>query len=54
MNAVYLAIAAGALSIIYGVWATMSVLRADAGNARMQEIAGYIQEGAMPIFLAST
>ncbi|MBL1406755.1 MAG: sodium-translocating pyrophosphatase [Rhizobiales bacterium] len=47
MNAVYLAIAAGALSIIYGVWATMSVLRADAGNARMQEIAGYIQEGAM-------
>lgn len=46
MNAVYLAIAAGVLSIIYGVWATMAVLRADAGNARMQEIAGYIQEGA--------
>ena len=46
MNAVYLAIAAGALSIIYGIWATMSVLNADAGNARMQEIAGYIQEGA--------
>jgi K(+)-stimulated pyrophosphate-energized sodium pump len=46
MNAVYLAIAAGGLSIIYGIWATMSVMNADAGNARMQEIAGYIQEGA--------
>ena len=47
MNAVYLAIAAGGLSILYGIWATMSVLNADAGNSRMQEIAGYIQEGAM-------
>jgi K(+)-stimulated pyrophosphate-energized sodium pump len=46
MTAVYLAIAAGVLSIIYGIWATMSVLNADAGNSRMQEIAGYIQEGA--------
>ncbi len=47
MNAVYLAIAAGVLSIVYGIWATMSVMKADAGNSRMQEIAGYIQEGAM-------
>jgi K(+)-stimulated pyrophosphate-energized sodium pump len=47
MNAVYLAIAAGGLSILYGIWATMSVLNADAGNSRMQEIAGFIQEGAM-------
>ncbi|MCB1440897.1 MAG: sodium/proton-translocating pyrophosphatase, partial [Nitratireductor sp.] len=46
MTAVYLAIAAGVLSIIYGIWATMSVMNADAGNSRMQEIAGYIQEGA--------
>ena len=46
MTAVYLAIAAGGLSILYGIWATMSVLNADAGNSRMQEIAGYIQEGA--------
>ncbi|MFK7903157.1 MAG: sodium-translocating pyrophosphatase [Nitratireductor sp.] len=46
MNAVHLAIAAGVLSIIYGIWATRSVINADAGNARMQEIAGYIQEGA--------
>ncbi|WP_075996092.1 sodium-translocating pyrophosphatase [Salaquimonas pukyongi] len=46
MTAVYLAIAAGVLSIVYGIWATMSVMSADAGNSRMQEIAGYIQEGA--------
>ena len=46
MTAVYLAIAAGVLSILYGIWATMSVMSADAGNSRMQEIAGYIQEGA--------
>ncbi|MCB1386693.1 MAG: sodium/proton-translocating pyrophosphatase, partial [Nitratireductor sp.] len=46
MTAVYLAIAAGVLSILYGIWATMSVMSADAGNSRMQEIAGFIQEGA--------
>ncbi|MEL6287660.1 MAG: sodium-translocating pyrophosphatase [Pseudomonadota bacterium] len=39
-------IACGALSIVYGAWATQSLLAADAGNARMQEIAGAIQEGA--------
>ncbi len=36
----------GLLSIVYAVWATRSVLAADQGNARMQEIAGYIREGA--------
>ncbi|MCK7472766.1 MAG: hypothetical protein MZV49_02820 [Rhodopseudomonas palustris] len=30
----------GALSIVYAIWATSSVLSADQGNARMQEIAG--------------
>ncbi len=39
-------IACGALSIIYAVYTIQSVMSADAGNARMQEIAGAIREGA--------
>lgn len=39
-------IACGLLSVAYAIWATQSVLAADQGNARMQEIAGYIREGA--------
>ena len=46
MLPLYLAILGGVLSIVYAVWAGRSVLAADAGNARMQEIAGAIQEGA--------
>jgi K(+)-stimulated pyrophosphate-energized sodium pump len=45
-NLIWLIIACGALSIVYGAWAIRSVMAADAGNARMQEIAGAIQEGA--------
>ncbi len=45
-NLIWAIIACGALSIVYGVWAINSVMAADAGNARMQEIAGAIQEGA--------
>ncbi|MDK9697858.1 MAG: sodium-translocating pyrophosphatase [Siculibacillus sp.] len=36
----------GLVSIVYGVWAIRSVMAADAGSARMQEIAGAIAEGA--------
>ncbi|PDT85219.1 sodium-translocating pyrophosphatase [Sinorhizobium sp. BJ1] len=39
-------IACGLLSVAYAIWATQSVMAADQGNARMQEIAGFIREGA--------
>ena len=39
-------IACGLLSIVFAIWATQSVLAADQGNERMQEIAGAIREGA--------
>jgi K(+)-stimulated pyrophosphate-energized sodium pump len=39
-------IACGILALLYGVYASRSVLAASPGNARMQEIAQAIQEGA--------
>ncbi len=42
----FFVIACGLLSVIYAIWATRSVLAADQGSARMQEIAGAIREGA--------
>ncbi|MBV6632738.1 MAG: sodium-translocating pyrophosphatase [Alphaproteobacteria bacterium] len=39
-------IACGALALGYGVFAGRQVLAASAGNERMQEIAGAVQEGA--------
>ena len=46
MTILFGVIACGLLSVAYAAWATRSVLAADQGNARMQEIAGYIREGA--------
>ena len=46
MTALWLIVLAGVLSIVYAAWATSSVLGADAGNARMQEIAAAVREGA--------
>lgn len=41
-----LVIACGVLSVLFAVWAIRSVLAADQGTPRMQEIAGAIREGA--------
>ena len=46
MNPLYIVVLCGLLSVAYGIWAVTSVMAADAGNQRMQEIAGAIQEGA--------
>jgi K(+)-stimulated pyrophosphate-energized sodium pump len=47
MNTVlYLIIASGALSLVYGAWAIRSVMSAPTGNNQMQAIASAIQEGA--------
>ena len=41
-----LILASGVLALLYGLWTIRSVLSLPAGNARMQEIAAAIQEGA--------
>src|SRR6185503_1226298 len=47
MNIAYwLVIGAGVLAILYGLVTSQQVLAANAGNERMQQIAGAIQEGA--------
>ena len=46
MNYVWLAIAAGALGVLYGAVQTAVLMKAGTGNDRMREIAAAIQEGA--------
>jgi len=46
MTALWMIIACGLLAIGYGIWATASVMSADAGSPRMQEIAAAVREGA--------
>jgi len=42
----WLIVLCGALSIVYGIITTRTLLAADAGNARMQEISAAVREGA--------
>ncbi|MBS28381.1 MAG: sodium-translocating pyrophosphatase [Alphaproteobacteria bacterium] len=43
---IWFAIACGGLAVLYGIWASRSVLASSAGTERMQEISGAVQEGA--------
>ena len=46
MDIMYLIIGSGVLAVLYGIITSLSVLSADTGNEKMQEIAKAIQEGA--------
>jgi K(+)-stimulated pyrophosphate-energized sodium pump len=46
MTALWLIVVCGALAVIYAVWAIRSVLAADAGSPKMQEISAAVREGA--------
>src|ERR1700739_3252225 len=46
MTALGLIVVCGLLAVAYGIWAITSVMSADAGSAKMQEIAAAVREGA--------
>ena len=46
MTTLWLIILCGVLALIYAIWATFSVMQADPGSPRMQEIAAAVREGA--------
>src|SRR4051794_28461862 len=43
---VLLALVCGVVAVGYGIWLTVWLLRQPAGNERMREISGAVQEGA--------
>jgi len=46
MNTLWLIVGCGVLAILYGIWATQSVMSADPGSKKMQEISAAVREGA--------
>ena len=46
MNPTLIAIVCGIIAVLYGIFTSSQVLKAPAGNQRMLEVAGAIQEGA--------
>ncbi len=46
MLTLWLIVLCGVLAIVYAIWATYSVMQADAGSDRMQEISAAVREGA--------
>ena len=45
-TALVLSVVCGVFAVLYGLFTTRQVLAADAGNERMREISGAVQEGA--------
>ena len=46
MNLTLIAIACGVIAVLYGILTSRQVLASSAGNQRMIEVSGAIQEGA--------
>jgi len=46
METLWLIVLCGVLAIVYAIWATYSVLQADPGSEKMQQIAAAVREGA--------
>ena len=45
-NLLYVAIVCGIIAVLYGIFTSRQVLGMSAGNQRMIEVSGAIQEGA--------
>jgi K(+)-stimulated pyrophosphate-energized sodium pump len=46
MNTLWMIVSCGVLAIVYGIWAIQSVMSADPGSKKMQEISDAVREGA--------